>query len=538
MDSFQQKSDEDWFYSTVRMQLSQDGPIMVKRSSARGQGCLPVLMEVTPVTCVKQQVIRAKALCLSVLFEPGLSDSDVRSDPEEEKLQEQSVVMAFLYKCFDHPDTPTTSPPSTATGFTGRLNVTSCRSDYNPHLLDRGVPPHQTRVDVGASPESRRWCRMSWLHCLFFMLVLGAFLFFFNTNVKGQPDWSSQGWTNQNVKKWWIPYQRPAPSGVRFTTKDVSPTTELITTPKNTTIPPTPPPYKPSGPYFVEYPYKYHFIINEPHKCVQQKPFLVLIVPVAPNNRAHRDIIRSTWGSERLVMDKIVELFFLLGQQSGEGTEQLQEQLLQESREHRDLIQSNFTDCYKNLTIKTMVMLEWLDSYCSGSSYAMKIDSDVFLNLPKLISMLQNAPKTNYLTGQVAREIPVLRDKRSKWYIPASVYPHPYYPPYAFGLGYVFSLDLPKKLVEASKFVRALYIEDVYLGLCMQYLHIPPTDPPGWGYFHSIPVRYSRCAYSKLIATTTDQYLDRMWAWKHFKKPGPHCRTYIGRYQGFNVHLK
>lgn len=385
------------------------------------------------------------------------------------------------------------------------------------------VSSHHTRVDVGAWPDSRR-C-LSRRHCLFFILVLGAVLFLYSTNVKGIPDWSSEWWTNQNIKKWWIPYQTPAPSGVRMTMKDLSPTAEVttITTPKNTTIPPTPPPYKSPGPYLVEYPYKYDFIINEPHKCVQQKPFLVLVVPVAPNNRAHRDIIRSTWGSERLVMDKIVELFFLLGRQSGGETEQLQEQLLQESKEHRDLIQSDFTDCYKNLTIKTMVMLEWLDSYCTVPSYAMKIDSDMFLNVPKLISMLRNAPKMNYLTGLVARGGAVLRDKRSKWYVPASIYPHPYYPRYALGLGYVFSLDLPKKLVEASRFVRALYIEDVYLGLCMQYLHIPPTDPPDWGYFQVFPVRYSRCAYSRLIATTTDKNLDRMWAWKDFKKPGPPC---------------
>ncbi|KAM7015881.1 beta-1,3-galactosyltransferase 2-like [Tautogolabrus adspersus] len=220
-----------------------------------------------------------------------------------------------------------------------------------------------------------------------------------------------------------------------------------ITTSENKSEPQTPPPYKSPGPYLVEYPYEYHFIINEPNKCEQQKPFLVLIVPVAPQNRAHRDIIRSTWGNETLVLDRVVNLFFLLGKQHREGAEQLQEQLLQESKEHGDLIQSDFTDCYKNLTIKTMVMLEWLDSYCSGTSYAMKIDSDMFLNVPKLVSMLSTAPRTNYLTGLVARGGAVLRNTGSK----------------------------------------------------------------------------CRCAYSKLIATTTSPSLDRVWAWKDYKKPGPYC---------------
>ncbi|TKS70329.1 Beta-1,3-galactosyltransferase 2 [Collichthys lucidus] len=277
------------------------------------------------------------------------------------------------------------------------------------------------------------------------------------------------------------------------------------------------------GPYLVEYPYEYHFVINEPNRCEQEKPFLVLIVPVAPNNRADRDIIRNTWGGESPVLDKVVKVFFLLGLRTGDGVAELQEKLLQESKEHRDLIQSDFLDCYKNLTIKTMVMMEWLDKYCSQAAYAMKIDSDMFLNLPNLISMLSNTPKTNYLTGLVEGAANVRRDQGSKWYLPQEVYPNSRYPPYALGLGYVLSLDLPKKLVEASRHVKAVYIEDVYLGLCMQHLGISPTEPPERGKFHVYPVTYSRCAYSRIIATTTHEHVDRMSVWKDFKRPGPYC---------------
>ncbi|KAE8297681.1 Beta-1,3-galactosyltransferase 2 [Larimichthys crocea] len=286
-----------------------------------------------------------------------------------------------------------------------------------------------------------------------------------------------------------------------------------------------PVPYKSPGPYLVEYPYEYHFVINEPNRCEQEKPFLVLMVPVAPNNRAHRDIVRNTWGGESPVLDKVVKVFFLLGLRTGDGVAELQEQLLQESKEHRDLIQSDFLDCYKNLTIKTMVMMEWLDKYCSQAAYAMKIDSDMFLNLPNLINMLSDTPKTNYLTGLVAKGSRVSRDQGSKWYLPREIFPKSRYPPYALGLGYVLSLDLPKKLVEASRHVKAVYIEDVYLGLCMQHLGIFPTEPPEGGQFHVYPVTYSRCAYSRLIATTTHEHVDRMSVWEDFKRPGLYCRS-------------
>ncbi|XP_044054912.1 beta-1,3-galactosyltransferase 2-like [Siniperca chuatsi] len=276
------------------------------------------------------------------------------------------------------------------------------------------------------------------------------------------PDWDPKWWMQYNLTKWWIPFKSQSQNVVSPNTSDSSgstpgsasgPTTaagfttetsssvfshtwnitlinatDTNTTPHQTTNAsvvtqmmtqntPVPVPYVSPGPHLVEYPYEYRFIINEPKKCEQQQPFLVLIVPVAAHNRAHRDIIRSTWGGESLVLDKVVTLFFLLGLHTGEGAEQLQEQLLQESKEHQDLIQSDFLDCYKNLTIKTMVMLEWLDAHCSSASYAMKIDSDMFLNVPNLISMLSNAPKTNYMSGLVARGGAVLRDPNSKWLV-------------------------------------------------------------------------------------------------------------------------
>lgn len=279
----------------------------------------------------------------------------------------------------------------------------------------------------------------------------------------------------------------------------------------------------PETSYLVAYPCKYHYILNESERCQNVKPFLVLMVPVAPNNRAARDAIRTTWGSEKMVMDKNVSLFFLLGQPGHEGREELQQKILQESEEHHDIIQSDFLDSYKNLTIKTMVLMEWLTAYCQNAAYAMKIDADMFLNVNALVNMLLQAPRENYMTGLVARGAIVLRDPRSKWYLPKDAFPEDFYPPYALGLGYVFSLDLPNKLIEGSKHVKAVYIEDVYLGMCMRYVGIPYTIQADQSLFNVFPVPYNRCRYSKLIATTTHSLQDQVNAWKDLKRPEPPC---------------
>ncbi|CAL8403704.1 unnamed protein product [Boreogadus saida] len=264
-------------------------------------------------------------------------------------------------------------------------------------------------------------------------------------------------------------------------------------------------------------------LIVAPERCNQLRPFVVLIVPVGPENTAHRINIRNTWGNQTLVQDKVVSLFFLLGHPSSAGNAaKIQQQVMEESKEYGDLLQSDFLDCYKNLTIKTMVMMEWLQTYCTNATYAMKIDSDMFLNVPNLISMLSTAKKENYLTGLVAHGAAVLRSKSTKWYLPPSVYPESQYPPYALGLGYVLSLDLPKKIVEASRHVRPVYIEDVYVGLCMRHLQIVPTDPPHYT-FHVFPLKYNRCSFSRIIATTINPSTDVQENWKDFSRPGPYC---------------
>lgn len=147
-------------------------------------------------------------------------------------------------------------------------------------------------------------------------------------------------------------------------------------------------------------------------------------------------------------------------------------------------------------------MFEWLSSHCPSTSYAMKIDSDMFLNVHNLVHMLLKTPQHLYMTGVVARGAPVLRDCDSKWFMPDFVYSESEYPPYALGLGYVFSQDLSKKILEASSHVKAVYIEDVYVGLCMRHLGIALANPPRGSLFQTtIPAFRSRCYWTSVITT-------------------------------------
>ncbi|CAL8270555.1 unnamed protein product [Gadus morhua 'NCC'] len=51
--------------------------------------------------------------------------------------------------------------------------------------------------------------------------------------------------------------------------------------------------------------------------------------------------------------------------ESGGNITELQEHVSMENLQYHDLIQSDFTDSYNNLTIKTMVIMDWLATRCS-----------------------------------------------------------------------------------------------------------------------------------------------------------------------------
>lgn len=279
-------------------------------------------------------------------------------------------------------------------------------------------------------------------------------------------------------------------------------------------------------PFYVAYPNKYRFIMDQPEVCKQRNPYVVIIVPVAPPDVKARNAIRSTWGNNSLVRDGDILVLFLLGLPSGSDFVAQQVHIHQENQQYQDLLQSNFIDSYRNLTIKTMVMLEWLRDRCPQAYFAAKVDADMLLNVIALTQMLLSpfVQPNNYITGLVWYENIVIRDPSSKFYIPFEVYPKPVYPPYPLGMCYIISMDLPAKILDVSKKIKPIFIEDAYIGLCLEELHITPTNPPNIAQFVvNPPPKYDHCYYSDLIAVITESPDQLVSYWTDLQKIGPAC---------------
>lgn len=286
-------------------------------------------------------------------------------------------------------------------------------------------------------------------------------------------------------------------------------------------------PFKPSPLPVEEYriisPETYQYILNQPSLCKDRNPFLVLMVPVAPVEAEAREAVRKTWGAPS--QDTLT--LFYVGLPEGRQVMGIQNKLEEESRTHADIIQMNFQDSYQNLTIKTMMMMNWLATNCPNASYAMKVDADIFVNVFYLIRRLRDSPRQGFITGSVINDGIPRRDGNSKWHLSEELYPEDSFPWYVSGAGYVFSVDLAARISWASRFVRMIPLEDVYIGLCLRVLGIRPVYSRTLltlrNLFEIRQLEYDRCVFARLVIVNQFKPSELLHIWQDFSKGHTSC---------------
>ncbi|XP_066299689.1 beta-1,3-galactosyltransferase 1-like [Branchiostoma lanceolatum] len=232
-------------------------------------------------------------------------------------------------------------------------------------------------------------------------------------------------------------------------------------------------------------PHPYTFVLNHPDKCAGKEVFLVMIVTSSPNNHAQRYAIRHTWGSTRIrnARDINIVTVFAVGKPDDVLT---QRALEYENKVHNDIIQEDFVDSYTNLTLKTVMCLKWASEFCPNAKFVMKADDDAFVNTYSLVrhlSSLHAANRSKLLTGHIfsgALPIRDLKGKQKRWYLSKEDYPRETFPKYPCGFAYVMSSDVIRPLYEVSLTVKYLFLEDVFMGLCLEKLRIEPEHQGGF----------------------------------------------------------
>ena len=250
--------------------------------------------------------------------------------------------------------------------------------------------------------------------------------------------------------------------------------------------------------------------------------FLLIMVLTAPGETSQRDAIRSTWANVTHVLGRRVATIFLLGNSSNGIRETL---IAKENDAHRDICKKDFRDSYRNLTLKTMMGLRWVNSFCNNTKFVLKIDSDTIPNLHRLIQHLNTLTDKTVFEGFLLIGRSPVRDNSTwikKWFVSKDLYPHPTYPPYVNGPSYLISSNVVKPAVSVSKHIPYIPVEDAYFGMLMKTIGVAPKHEERFTQRRMTKYNSTHdalCFFSKTytVHSTGPKELQKLWtAWKDF----------------------
>ncbi|XP_069134444.1 beta-1,3-galactosyltransferase 1-like [Argopecten irradians] len=264
---------------------------------------------------------------------------------------------------------------------------------------------------------------------------------------------------------------------------------------------------------------QHSYVIQEDGTCRkgETETFLFIAVCVSASGFKQRTVIRNTWGSI-VQKDNKVKLLFFLGNPNNTT---IQKAILNESSYYHDIVQDNFVDSYANLTLKSIFMLKWSSTFCVNTSYVLKVDDDMFINVPNLINFLNSTRLKNSVIGQRIAKAKPIRRKDSKWYTSEHLYNETYYPYYTSGTNYVISGDIVPKLYQSTFHEPFLWLEDVYItGLCRERIKANIID--NWN-FSSLHPPAQGCSYKDVISGHKNTPTQISKIWRELNDPNLNC---------------
>lgn len=213
-------------------------------------------------------------------------------------------------------------------------------------------------------------------------------------------------------------------------------------------------------------PHNFKYIINPREVCRGKDVFLLVYVHSSPDHHKKRTAIRETWGNPQYFPDSVIKVVFLLGVPNDKG---VQEALQLESDTYADIVQENFVDSYRNLTYKAIEGLKWITSNCRHAKFILKSDDDIFVNMFNLVGHLKSM--LEFRGGEMSRlllclvwyRMKVIRDPKSKWFIPKSEFQEDYFPTYCSGSAYIMTSDVVADMYNASLKTPFFWVDDFYI---------------------------------------------------------------------------
>ncbi|CAL1538675.1 unnamed protein product [Lymnaea stagnalis] len=241
--------------------------------------------------------------------------------------------------------------------------------------------------------------------------------------------------------------------------------------------------------------HSFEYIRNPVNACAFSRTEVLFIVPSAPENFQRRANTRkgaqSKYAREPSNNSKMV--FFIGRPACGNDSAKIQAQIDDEFQTHRDIVQENFEDVYKNIRLKAVSMLKWTTTFCKEARFVIRTDDDVTVNVPKIVSVMEAKSRlhSEFILGDRKdgwKPVRKVHARFLKYFVSEEEYPDPTYPPFAVGglLGY--PLSTVSLLYQAALRVKPLWLDDVFItGICAVRLRIPLLKDPDFVFKHPKP---------------------------------------------------
>ncbi|XP_062442618.1 UDP-GlcNAc:betaGal beta-1,3-N-acetylglucosaminyltransferase 9 [Rhea pennata] len=278
----------------------------------------------------------------------------------------------------------------------------------------------------------------------------------------------------------------------------------------------------------------FNLLINQPKKCrkIPGGPFLLIAIKSVVEDFDRREIVRKTWGREGLVNREQIQRVFLLGTPKNRTALATWETLIhQESQAYRDILLWDFMDTFFNLTLKEIHFLNWAAEFCSSVKFIFKGDADVFVNVENIVDFLErHDPTEDLFVGDIIYNARPIRVRKSKYYIPETMYGLSIYPAYAGGGGFLLSSRTMRKLSRACKEVELFPIDDVFLGMCLQRINLKPILHEGFKTFGIVKPSaaphlqtFDPCFYKDLMVVHSLKVAEIWLMWNLLHSPRLSC---------------
>ena len=248
-------------------------------------------------------------------------------------------------------------------------------------------------------------------------------------------------------------------------------------------------------------PHEFKYLISESAAC-HDKPDVLIYVHSKASDFIGRRRIRETWAQVRSYRNVTFKTLFMLGRYANLAH---QSEIERESQKYHDVVQEDFLDHYRNLTYKNIMGLKWNKYYCADAKMTIKVDTDVIVNMFKLVEFYRHYTRiTNALQNviycSVFRHYRPRRDKGDKWYVTFDEYAHEYYPDHCEGFAYILSPDVIGTLYNTSLYTPYYWIDDVYVtGFLANNAHVRLKSFSYSAGFGSVTVNNLRWNYTEHV---------------------------------------